>query len=147
MRRIRSLAEQGDFSLKSFTPGTLSDKEFFSEWPINVHIEGTYHNLALFFDRISRFSRIINIEDLEIRELPAKATVGPKDANAALQHTITSSFTAKTFVYKEPEKETPADARSAKPGSPAAKGAPPAADGEGPASRIRSGGAPAGGPD
>lgn len=96
MRRIRSLAEQGDFSLKKFNPGTLSDKEFFSEWPISVNVEGTYHNLALFFDRISRFSRIINIEDLEIsaRQVTAK---GP--------HTIASNFTAKTFVYKEPEPE------------------------------------------
>src|SRR5882757_3161238 len=72
MRRIRSLAEQGDFSLKKFNPGTLSDKEFFSEWPISVDLEGSYHNLALLYDRISRFSRIINIEDLEIKALPPK---------------------------------------------------------------------------
>ena len=96
MRRIRSLAEQGDFALKKFNPGTLSDKEFFSEWPISVSVEGTYHNLALFFDRISRFSRIINIEDLEITARQSTAK-GP--------HTIASNFTAKTFVYKEPEPE------------------------------------------
>src|SRR3954467_14547427 len=70
MRRIRSLAEQGDFTLKKFNPGTLSDKEFYSEWPISVDLEGSYHNLALFYDRISRFSRIINIEDLEIKGMP-----------------------------------------------------------------------------
>jgi len=92
LRRIRSLAEQGDFSLKRFTPGTLADKEFFSEWPIEINIEGTYHNLALFFDRISRFSRIINIEDLQMSAIQ-KASAG---------HTITANFTAKTFVYKEP---------------------------------------------
>jgi Tfp pilus assembly protein PilO len=97
LRRIRSLAEQGDFSLRRFTPGNLSDKEFFSEWPLAISVDGTYHNLALFFDRISRFSRIINIEDLNI------------SAQTAGQHTITASFTAKTFVYKEPS-ATPAPA-------------------------------------
>ena len=132
MRRIRSLAEQGDFSLKRFNPGTLTDKEFFSEWPINVEVEGTYHNLALFFDRISRFSRIINIEDLEIAALPTSATS---------LHTINSTFIAKTFVYKEPVPEAPPAA--ATPGAPAA----PAPAAGGPASRIRSGGVPAGGPD
>jgi len=132
MRRIRSLAEQGDFSLKRFNPGTLTDKEFFSEWPINVEVEGTYHNLALFFDRISRFSRIINIEDLEIAALPTSATS---------LHTINSTFIAKTFVYKEPAPEAPPAA--ATPGAPAA----PAPAAGGPASRIRSGGVPAGGPD
>jgi type IV pilus assembly protein PilO len=130
MRRIRSLAEQGDFTLKRFNPGTLTDKEFFSEWPISVDVEGTYHNLALFFDRISRFSRIINIEDLEISALAGSATS---------VHTINSTFTAKTFVYKEPAPEAPAD-KTAAPGQPGA----PAA--QGPAARIRSA-APAGGPD
>jgi len=132
MRRIRSLAEQGDFTLKRFNPGTLTDKEFFSEWPINVDVEGTYHNLALFFDRISRFSRIINIEDLEVTALAASAT------NV---HTINSTFIAKTFVYKEPAPEAPAG-KTAAPGQPPA----PAAGPQGPAARIRSQ-APAGGPD
>ncbi|HSG38430.1 MAG TPA: type 4a pilus biogenesis protein PilO [Thermoanaerobaculia bacterium] len=129
MRRIRSLAEQGDFALKKFNPGTLADKEFFSEWPISVSVEGTYHNLALFFDRISRFSRIINIEDLEIsaRQLTAK---GP--------HTIASNFTAKTFVYKEPDPEELAEAAET-----ASKGQ----SSGGPASRIRTGGVPEGGPE
>jgi len=150
MRRIRSLAEQGDFSLKKFNPGTLTDKEFFSEWPISVEIDGSYHNLALFFDRISRFSRIINIEELEIKALPPKQNTGSaKEAqNAANQHTIGSSFTAKTFVYKEPEPEAPADKTGKdKKAAPGAKPGAPAADGEGPAARIKSGGAPAGGPD
>lgn len=150
MRRIRSLAEQGDFSLKKFNPGTLTDKEFFSEWPIAVEIDGSYHNLALFFDRISRFSRIINIEELEIKALPPRQNTGSaKEAqSAASQHTIGSSFTAKTFVYKEPEPEAPADKTGKdKKAAPGAKPGAPAADGEGPAARIKSGGAPAGGPD
>jgi Tfp pilus assembly protein PilO len=130
LRRIRSLAEQGDFALKRFTPGNLSDKEFFSEWPIAVSVDGTYHNLALFFDRISRFSRIINIEELSINALQS----GP--------HTITASFTAKTFVYKEP------DAGGQAAGGPAAA-APPAGGGDSPAARARGGRKPAagGGPE
>jgi type IV pilus assembly protein PilO len=157
MRRIRALAEQGDFSLKKFNPGTLSDKEFFSEWPINVDLEGSYHNLALFFDRVSRFSRIINVEDLEIKALPPKlAPAGTKEAQnaaaAANQHTINAVFTAKTFVYKEPEPEgaedkNAKDAKDKKGGAAKKPAGAPAADSEGPASRIRSGGAPPGGPD
>ena len=92
LRRIRSLTEQGDFALRRFTPGQLSDREFFSEWPIAISVEGGYHNLALFFDRISRFSRIINIEDLTIAALPA----------ARGAHTLSANFRAKTFVYREP---------------------------------------------
>jgi type IV pilus assembly protein PilO len=145
MRHIRSLAEQGDFTLRAFTPGVLSDKEFYSEWPINVDLDGSYHNLALFFDKISRFSRIINIENLDIKALPpAKSTKAGAEAS---QHTITAKFTAKTFVYKEPAPEdtsakdkkgkgkgkAPAVTRpTAPPGSPGSE--------DGPTTRSRPGG-------
>ena len=112
LRRIRSLTEQGDFAMRRFTPGQLSDREFFSEWPIAVSVDGGYHNLALFFDRISRFSRIINIEDLTITALP-----GGENGT----HTLSANFKAKTFVYKEgvPLSEAPA-AAAAPAGQPSA---------------------------
>jgi type IV pilus assembly protein PilO len=113
LRSIRLLAEQGDFNLKAFRPGVLTDKEFYSEWPITVDLDGTYHNLALLFDRVGRFSRIINIQDLSINALT------PTKANP---HTIAASFIAKTFVYKEPDLNAPSPetttGRPARPGLP-----------------------------
>jgi len=147
MRRIRSLAEQGDFTLKAFTPGVLGDKEFYSEWPIKVDLDGSYHNLALFFDRISRFSRIINVENLEIRALPQAKVVNPKAPDAANPHTINAKFTAKTFVYKEaaPEDTTAKDKDKNKKGKGKAPARPtPPAGGPGgeesPMTRSRPGG-------
>lgn len=131
MRRIRSLTEQGDFALKSFTPGGFTDQEFFSEWPIQIELEGTYHNLALFFDRVSRFSRIINIEDLEISARTGKTG----------SHTIGARFAAKTFIYKEPEPEAPSGLDTPAGAAPGA-----AASADSPAARILSGGSP-GGPE
>jgi Tfp pilus assembly protein PilO len=94
MRRIRSLAEQGDFNLLRFTPGDFIEEDFYSEWPIAMNLEGTYHNLAQFFERVSRFSRIINIEDLQVGALTANS-----------DQTLTASFRAKTFIYKDDEDE------------------------------------------
>jgi type IV pilus assembly protein PilO len=102
LRRIRQLTEQGNFDLLRFTPGNFIDKDFYSEWPIAIRLNGTYHNLALFFDRVGRFSRIINIENLAVTATP----------NSAKGHSISASFTAKTFVYREtpPPEATPAGA-------------------------------------
>jgi len=94
LRRIRALVDQGDFAFRRFTPGGYVDRDFYSEWPIKIDLTGDYHNLALFFDRIRRFSRIINIEDLNVG-----ATPGPGG------QTITANFTAKTFIYKEPPED------------------------------------------
>ena len=113
LRKIRSLTEQGNFTLKRFTPAQLSDRDFYSEWPIQVGVDGTYHNLALFFDKIGRFSRIINIEDLKVSAHPSQARLSQVEGG----HTITAEFQAKTFVYKEP---APVTAEAPAPGSPAA---------------------------
>lgn len=95
LRRIRTLTEQGDFDLLRFTPGRFVEQDFYSEWPIAIDLEGTYHNLALFFERVSRFSRIINIEDLKVNAL----------SETGSDHTISATFRAKTFVYREEEEE------------------------------------------
>ncbi|MGH9465704.1 MAG: type 4a pilus biogenesis protein PilO [Thermoanaerobaculia bacterium] len=100
LRRIRLLAEQGDFNLLRFRPGRFVDRDFYSEWPIAIALEGSYHNLALFFDRIGRFSRIINIEGLRV------ATYRGDDRD----HSIAADFSAKTFVYKETPPPTPEEA-------------------------------------
>jgi len=103
IKRVEALTRQGDFSLKKFTPGEFIHKDFYSEWPIDIQLDGTYHNLALFFDRMSRFSRIINVEELKISNIenqPGKS--------------IAASFVAKTFIYTADEETT---------GKPGAKGA------------------------
>lgn len=96
LRRIRSVAEQGDLDLLRIRPGNLNDRDFYSEWPISIAMSGTYHNLALFFDRVSRFPRIINVDDLRING---------KDPARNNGHTIGANFVAKTFVYREVELE------------------------------------------
>ena len=96
LRRIRALTEQGDFNLLTFRPRSPQPlDDFYSEWPIEIQLDGTHHNLALFFDRISRFRRIINIENLRVT--PKTAVGSP--------HTISANFIAKTFLYNEPEAE------------------------------------------
>lgn len=90
LRNVRTLAEQGDFDLKKFQPGQLVEREFYKEWPIQIDLDGQYHNLAVFFDKIRRYPRIFNIENLKLDTVRAQGA-GP--------HTLSTSFTAKTFVY------------------------------------------------
>lgn len=93
IRQVRALAEREDFNLTRFTTGRQTQREYFNEWPITISLQGTYHNLARFFDRMSRFSRIINVDDLRI------GTVRNQRPN----RTIGASFVAKTFIYREDE--------------------------------------------
>jgi type IV pilus assembly protein PilO len=92
LRSLQTLAMQSNQTIRLFTPGPVVTKELHAEWPINVELDGTYHNLGMFFDRISRFSRIINIGDVRIR---AK---DKPDSNSSIQ----VAFVATTFVLTDP---------------------------------------------
>jgi Tfp pilus assembly protein PilO len=116
IKRIETLTRQGDFTLRKFTPGDFVPKEFYAEWPIAVSLEGTYHNLALFFDRMSRFSRIINVEDLKIAAL-----------ENVPQKSISANFVAKTFIYTGDETALPAEGAPAGTGTAAPAAQAPAA--------------------
>ncbi len=89
IKKIEALTRQGDFLLKDFRPKEYVNKDFYAEWPIDVVLDGTYHNLALFFDKMARFSRIINVESLTMTGYP----------DARLGRTLGASFTLKTFIY------------------------------------------------
>ena len=96
IKRAKQLTERGRFRLTRFTPGNIEDRDFFIEWPIRVGLDGTYHELGLFFDRLSRFSRIINVTEL---------TISPTNARDGNDFTVKADFVQRTYIYKE---ETPA---------------------------------------
>lgn len=88
LRRLVTFAQQSNLTLRAFRPQAPVIREMHSEWPIRLELDGTYHNLGSFFDRVSKFSRIINISDVIIwaKEAPE------------LNLTITVECTATTFV-------------------------------------------------
>jgi Tfp pilus assembly protein PilO len=95
IKKIKSLTERGNFRMVTFQPQAFIKKDFYSEWPIAVQLEASYHELALFFDRLSRFSRIINVESLA-------ATANNKKGSP---YTISTGFTMKTFIYGDVKQE------------------------------------------
>ena len=109
IKKIKSLVDQGDFALRKLTFPALSapkDGDPYAEWPISVTVDGRYHDLAILFNRLSNFSRIMNVENIRINARTAQA-----------DRTITSDFVAKTFVYVEPPPTPPKPAGGAgKPG-------------------------------
>ena len=105
MRRVQALAAQSNLSITNFTPSATVNREFYQEWPITMGVVGNYHNLALFFDRVARLPRLVNVGNLKISSLP----------NQSVSRTIGSNFTATTFVYIEtPPPGPPARPRPSK---------------------------------
>jgi len=100
---VQALAAQSNLTINNFTPGATVNKEFYQEWPSSMGLVGNFHNLALFFDKVSRLPRLVNVNNIKITA----------NGNQTASQTITVANTATTFVYIE----TP-------PGAPKPAGAP-----------------------
>jgi type IV pilus assembly protein PilO len=91
LKWIKSLADQTNLELQVFKPEALADQEFLREAPVTMEVIGNYHQLGLFFDRISKYARIINVEN--VRMTP--------NGDRTIRATIRANFVAKTFIYKD----------------------------------------------
>ena len=110
LRRIQGMATQSNLQIRGFAPQPVTTRQMYAEWPIGLELDGTYHNLGSFLERVSKFPRIINVNGIHIK---AKAA-GSSD------QTISAQCTATTFVLVEAKKPADAGAASGKP-APAAR--------------------------
>jgi type IV pilus assembly protein PilO len=97
MRRVQYLAAQSSLAIRKFTPAPTAQRDFYTEVPVNLDVEGTYHNLGAFFDRISRMSRLVNIGNVKISS----------QSTQTISNTIAVSAVATTYVYKDPPPTAP----------------------------------------
>src|SRR5262245_26772868 len=103
MRRVQALAAQSFLSVTKFTPAAVVQKEFYQEVPINMELTGSYHNLGLFFDRVSRLSRLVNVKNLKVKNAQKQTPT----------NTIAAGCVATTYVYQD---APPPPVKGARPG-------------------------------
>ena len=77
-----------DFLL--FQPKAETRKEFYAEIPVSIKVYGAYHNIAVFFDKVARLFRVVNITNINMN---AKQGTSNLD----------TSCTAITYRFLEPK--------------------------------------------
>ena len=90
LRQVQQAATDSSLRILRVTPRAIVDNEFYSEWPIDMQVEATYHNMGLYLDRIRELDRIVNISGLQINT-----------AGGGLTTSVSVTYTATTFVYRE----------------------------------------------
>jgi len=78
------------------------DKDVYSEWPIEMQVTGTYHNLGAFLEKIRQLPRIVNVGKLR---LEGRAGAVSPEGNPT---SIGATYEAMTFVYREIPDAAPA---------------------------------------
>jgi type IV pilus assembly protein PilO len=95
---ISNLGAQSGLEFILFQPQKEVPRNFYAEIPLKLEVSGPYHNVATFFDRVSRLSRIVNIGDVKMTQMKAAKT----QADSVI---LKTGCTATTYKFIEaPEK-------------------------------------------
>lgn len=91
LKNISTLGKGSNLEFLRFRPAPERPKQFYAEVPLELVFLGTYHETGLFFDRVSKLPRIINVENFKMA--PSKST--------AEQPILQTQCVATTFRFLE----------------------------------------------
>ena len=91
LSNISKLGKDSGLEFLLFKPAGEVSKDFYAEIPVEIRVRGAYNNVALFFDKVGKLPRIVNISE-----------VGMDNAKEAFgRWEINTSCTATTFKFVE----------------------------------------------
>jgi type IV pilus assembly protein PilO len=98
IRAIMAEAAKAGVEVRRFTARPTSSKDFYSELPFEVEVDGPYYSMLNFFDRVGKLERIVNVSNLLVA-----TTRKPSEAKAkrtyqyAPGESVVSTCVATTF--------------------------------------------------
>ena len=66
LKSISRLGKESTLEFTLFRPKTEEPQKFYAKVPIDLMAVGSYHNTGIFFDKISKLPRIINVVDFNM---------------------------------------------------------------------------------
>jgi type IV pilus assembly protein PilO len=85
-----------------FQPKPESVKGFYAEIPVDISVSGSYHQVAVFFDKVANLRRIVNIRNIKM------TPQGQKDESGEL----TTTCQAVTYKFVESAEDTAGNRRT-----------------------------------
>lgn len=91
LANISNLGKDSGLEFLLFRPTPEVNREFYAEIPVEIKVRGGYHDVALFFDKVGKLPRIVNINGVAMDD--AKEAQGKWE--------IITACTATTFKFIE----------------------------------------------
>lgn len=125
LKNITSLGKESYLEFTLFKPKPEEPQPFYSKVPIEIIVLGSYHNTGMFFDKISKLARIINVVNFNMsrtKDTPGKGENEYVVKTSCLVNTY--RFIEKKSEEKKSEKKTDGKKASLEDGegTPKAKG-------------------------
>lgn len=68
LKSISTMGKKVGLEVRKFAPLDERTKKYVAEVPVALEVEGSYHEVALFFDRLSKMNRIVYVQDIEMNQ-------------------------------------------------------------------------------
>jgi len=115
MHVMQNEAQKSGIEIRRYESRPTASREFYTEVPFDLQLDGPYYSVVNFFDRVSKLERIINISDVQIGAIKGGDVKMKKNYQYAPRESIVATCVATTFFSHEPEQQ-------AKPAKPAKAG-------------------------
>lgn len=66
LQKLASLVEQSDCTMSRFEPQGEINQGFYARIPVKMSIVGNYHSIAVFFDKVAKLARIVNVTEINL---------------------------------------------------------------------------------
>jgi type IV pilus assembly protein PilO len=66
LRTITNLGKESNLEFTLFKPKPEEPQQFYANVPIELSVIGSYHNTGIFFDKVGKLPRIINVVDFNM---------------------------------------------------------------------------------
>ncbi|HLK32561.1 MAG TPA: type 4a pilus biogenesis protein PilO [Terriglobales bacterium] len=120
MRMLEGEAEKSGIEIRRYTAEPTNTREFYTEVPFEVELDGPYYSVLNFFDRVAHLERIINISDLQMASVSRPADAKVKHTYAyAPGESVAATCTATTFFSHDQQAAPGGKGAVRRPGSPA----------------------------
>jgi len=65
LKRVSAIGKKAGLEIRAFQPLPEVKREYYAEVPVSIEVYGSYHEVAMFFDRLSKLGRIVYVRDIE----------------------------------------------------------------------------------
>ncbi|NLA74241.1 MAG: type 4a pilus biogenesis protein PilO [Deltaproteobacteria bacterium] len=75
LTKITELGVESNLDISTFEPQSNRQKGFYAEIPISLKIKGSYHDIAVFFEKVGNMKRIMNIQNVIMKPEKERSTI------------------------------------------------------------------------
>ncbi len=115
LSRISTIGRRLGLEIQKFLPRDEILREYHAEVPVQLQLRGSYHEVAMFFDRLSKLSRIVYVQDIQMAE--------PVEQSGKVLVQVSGTLTTFRFLSEE-ERKAAEERRKAAERKPRPRGAP-----------------------